>query len=238
MWRNRIVTTLFSGSVLLVLEFVSAAPPASNETKPKRDAIVNDDHAAKANGKSSSSDTQRPADDESTPEKIVKTEAEWRKILTPGQFHVTRKKWTEPAGTGLYAHTKKDGIYHCICCGEPLFDSKTKFESGTGWPSFFQPIDEKAVTELEDISDGSLRIEVQCSRCDAHLGHVFSDGPRPTGHRYCMNSASLKLVNRKKELAPKDTASKHAAAKDTKPIQRNQVKKTQEERAADSKNSP
>ena len=213
MWRNRIVTTLFSGSVLLVLEFVSAAPPASNETKPKRDAIVNDDQVAKANGKSSSSDTQRPADDESTPEKIVKTEAEWRKILTPGQFHVTRKKWTEPAGTGLYAHTKKDGIYYCICCGEPLFDSKTKFESGTGWPSFFQPIDEEAVAKLEgtSTSDGVVRIEVQCSRCDAHLGHVFSDGPRPTGQRYCMNSASLKLVDRKKEnagKAPKATQSK------------------------------
>ena len=208
MWRTRIPTMLFSGSVLLVWvlawEFVAAAPPAANDATKKKDATVNADKAAKSNDKTSSADKNGPADGESTPEKVVKTDAEWRKILTPAQFRVTRKKWTEPPGTGIYAHTKKDGIYHCICCGEPLFDSKTKFESGTGWPSFFQPIDEKAVTDLKDTSDGSVRIEVQCSRCDAHLGHVFSDGPQPTGQRYCMNSASLKFVDRKKEHAAKD----------------------------------
>ena len=211
MWRNRILTALFAGSALLFLQFVAAAPPTATDTKTKKSATVNDDKAAKANGKPSSSDTKPPADDEATREKVVKTDAEWRKNLTPLQFKVTRKKWTEPAGTGIYAHTKKDGVYHCICCGEPLFDSKTKFESGTGWPSFFQPIDEEAVAELEDTSDGVVRIEVQCSRCDAHLGHVFSDGPQPTGQRYCMNSASLKLVDRKKEnagKAPKATQSK------------------------------
>ena len=137
----------------------------------------------------------------------MKTDAEWRKILTPMQFRVTRKKWTEQAGTGIYAHTKKDGVYHCVCCGEPLFDSKTKFESGTGWPSFFRPLDEKSITKLEDTSDGAVRTEVQCSRCDAHLGHVFTDGPKPTGLRFCMNSASLKFVDRKKEHATKEAKS-------------------------------
>jgi peptide-methionine (R)-S-oxide reductase len=211
MSRNRTLTILLPGLFLLFLEFVAAAPPAATETKNKK---IASGEAAQANGKAAdgkapSADRVATADEDSKPkspekpEKVVKTDAEWRKILTPNQFRVTRKKWTEPAGTGIYAHSKKDGVYHCICCGEPLFDSKTKFESGTGWPSFFQPLDEKAVTEIEDKSDGTLRTEVECSRCDAHLGHVFGDGPQPTGLRYCMNSASLKFVDRKKEQAAK-----------------------------------
>jgi peptide-methionine (R)-S-oxide reductase len=144
--------------------------------------------------------------DEETPKKVKKTDAEWRKQLTPLQFKVTRKKDTEQAFTGIYARSKKDGIYRCVCCGQPLFDSKTKFESGTGWPSFFQPLTEKAVNYIDDYSAGELRIEVECSRCDAHLGHVFADGPEPTGQRFCMNSASLKWVSR-------DTAEKEAKAK-------------------------
>jgi peptide-methionine (R)-S-oxide reductase len=139
----------------------------------------------------------------------VKTDAEWRKQLTPLQFKVARKKGTEIAGTGIYAHSKKDGIYRCVCCGQPLFDSKTKFESGTGWPSFYQPLNEKAVNYIEDNSAGEVRTEVECSRCDAHLGHVFADGPPPTGRRYCMNSASLKFVTR-------DSAEKESKAKDSK----------------------
>ncbi len=126
-------------------------------------------------------------------DKIVKTEEEWRAQLTPEQYHVTREHGTERAGSGEYAFSKDPGIYTCVCCGEPLFDSDTKFESGTGWPSFYAPIAADAVAEVEDNSFFMRRTEVLCARCDAHLGHVFPDGPDPTGLRYCMNSASLKL---------------------------------------------
>jgi len=166
--------------------------------------------------KTAKADESAADDGDSKPEKVVKTDAEWRKILTPMQFKVTRKKFTEQAGSNPLVRNHKDGVYHCVCCGEPLFDSKTKFESGTGWPSFYKVLDEKAVTELEDTSDGAVRTEVQCSRCDAHLGHVFSDGPQPTGLRYCMNGASLKFVDRKKEQAAKDKDAKPAKPKPAK----------------------
>lgn len=129
-------------------------------------------------------------------ERVEKTDSEWQKQLTPEQYRVTRHKGTERAFTGEYWKTKEDGIYQCVCCGQPLFDAQTKFESGTGWPSFWQPVDEDMVSLVPDNSWFTRRTEVICSRCDAHLGHVFPDGPRPTGQRYCMNSAALKLVGR------------------------------------------
>jgi peptide-methionine (R)-S-oxide reductase len=127
-------------------------------------------------------------------EKVVKSIDEWRRQLTPEQYRVARMKGTERPFTGAYHATKQPGVYHCVCCGQPLFDAATKFESGTGWPSFFAPIDPDAVATETDRSLFMVRTEVLCSRCDAHLGHVFPDGPEPTGQRYCMNSASLRLV--------------------------------------------
>jgi peptide-methionine (R)-S-oxide reductase len=130
--------------------------------------------------------------------KVVKSEDDWKKMLQPLQFEVTRHADTERPFTGIYAHSWSDGLYRCICCDTALFDSKTKFDSGTGWPSFWKPIAEKNVTKTSDNTFMMERIAVACTRCDAHLGHVFDDGPKPTGLRFCMNSASLKFVPRAK----------------------------------------
>jgi peptide-methionine (R)-S-oxide reductase len=128
--------------------------------------------------------------------KMVKTDAEWQRELPPNAFNITRHDDTEMAFTGQYWNNHDSGLYRCICCGTALFSSDTKFESGTGWPSFYQPIAEENVESINDSTFGMRRTAVACTRCDAHLGHVFSDGPKPTGQRYCMNSASLKFVKK------------------------------------------
>src|SRR5258708_4031068 len=190
MLRNRLIAVFCSGMTLLAFSLLVAAQPDEAASRKKKGVAGN----SKADTKDKKSDAADGTDDDDGPKKVVKTDAEWRKILSPIQFKVARKKGTEPAfGPGYHKFKKEgEGTYQCVCCGQALFDWKTSFDSGTGWPSFYQPLDEKAINRIEDTSDGMVRVEVECSRCDRHLGHRFSDGPLPTGERFCMTYASLK----------------------------------------------
>ena len=162
-----------------------ALPAATLAAKRKTVKIVEFDDAGKRTGVADV-------------ELVEKSEAEWKSQLSAEQFHVTRKEGTERAFTGKYARTHDDGLYRCIGCNTALFDAKTKFESGTGWPSYYEPIAKENVKENVDNTLGMRRVEVECARCGGHLGHVFPDGPKPSGLRYCMNSASLNFVPRKR----------------------------------------
>ncbi len=192
MYRMNLTTTVFAFVAALVIAAVFPIAAACNPGMEKQDEAAAQERSGAPEKVTivevASDGTKKGA---VTVDKVVRTEEEWKERLNDEQYYVARKKGTERAFTGKYDKHYEDGVYTCIGCGTALFSSKTKFDSGTGWPSFYEPVAAENIDEKMDLSYGMIRTEVLCKRCDSHLGHVFTDGPRPTGLRYCMNSASL-----------------------------------------------